>query len=202
MDIKINDLSLPFDNIKQRKGNFGQTLDYIEASSVIQRLNDVLDGNWSFEIIDYRIEEEEVYVKGQLTVGIITKQQFGGSQITRKKDSKEIICISDDLKAAASDCLKKCATLFGVGLSLYANTNSHKPTSIGNRNGNQPNSNGRITNAQITELFSTCKSNGILQSQVIKAAKDIYQKSISNLTGIEARNLIEQLTKRTANATN
>ena len=200
MDIKIKDLSQPFDNIKQRKGNFGQTLDYIETNSVIQRLNDVLEGNWSFEIVEFKIGEEEVFVKGQLTVGNIVKQQFGGSQITRKKDSKEIICISDDLKSAASDCLKKCATLFGVGLSLYSN--GHKPNTSSNRNGYQPNSNGRITNAQITELFSTCKSNGIPQSQVIKAAKDIYHKSISNLTGIESRNLIEQLTKRTANATN
>jgi len=195
MDIQIKDLSQPFDNIKQRKGNFGQTLDYIEASSVIQRLNDVLDGNWSFEILEFKIVEEEVFVKGQLTVGIIIKMQFGGSQVTRKKGSKEIICISDDLKAAASDCLKKCATLFGVGLSLYSNGNS-------SRNGHKSTSNGRISNAQITELFGTCKSNGILQSQVIKAAKDIYQKSISNLTGIEARQLIEKLTKRTANATN
>jgi len=190
MDIKIKDLSMQFDNIKQRKGNFGQTLDYIEASSVIQRLNDVLEGNWSFEIMEFKIGEEEVFVKGQLTVGSIVKQQFGGSQITRKKDSKEIICISDDLKSAASDCLKKCATLFGVGLSLYSN--GHKP----NTNGYQPNTNGRITNAQITELFSTCKSNGIPQSQVIKAAKDIYHKSISNLTGLEARSLINQLTQK------
>jgi len=185
MDIQIKDLSQPFDNIKQRKGNFGQILDYIEASSVIQRLNDVLEGNWSFEILEFKIGEEEVFVKGQLTVGSIVKQQFGGSQITRKKDSKEIICISDDLKAAASDCLKKCATLFGVGLSLYSTKNGHKPQT-----------NGRITNIQITELFSTCKSNGIPQSQVIKAAKDIYQKSISNLTGLESRNLINQLTQK------
>ena len=34
MDIQIKDLSQPFDNIKQRKGNFGQILDYIETSSV------------------------------------------------------------------------------------------------------------------------------------------------------------------------
>ena len=199
MDIQIKDLSQPFDNIKQRKGNFGQILDYIEASSVIQRLNDVLDGNWSFEIVEFKIGEEEVFVKGQLTIGSIIKQQFGGSQITRNKDSKEIICISDDLKAAASDCLKKTATLFGVGLSLYTNVPNGKSRQS---NGHKPTSNGRITNAQITELFGTCKANGIPQSQVIKAAKDIYQKSISNLTGIEARNLIEQLTKRTANATN
>jgi len=193
MDIQIKDLSQPFDNIRQRKGNFGQTLDYIEASSVIQRLNDVLEGAWSFEIIEFKIGEEEVFVKGQLTVGDIVKQQFGGSQITRKKDSKEIICISDDLKSAASDCLKKCATLFGVGLSLYTNVPNGQSRQA---NGHKPTSNGRITNAQITDLFSTCKANGVLQSQVIKAAKDIYQKSISNLTGIEAKNLINQLTQK------
>jgi len=199
MDIKINDLSQPFDNIKQRKGNFGQTLDYIETNSVIQRLNDVLEGNWSFQIVEFKIGEEEVFVKGLLTVGSIVKQQFGGSQITRKKDSKEIVCLSDDLKAAASDSLKKCATLFGVGLSLYS---SRPNGQSGQSNVHKPTSNGRISNSQITELFSKCKANGIPQSQVIKAAKDIYQKSISILTGIEARNLIEQLTKRTTIATN
>ena len=193
MDIQIKDLSQPFDSIKQRKGNFGQTLDYIETSSVIQRLNDVLEGNWSFQIVEFKIVEEEVFVKGQLTVGNIVKQQFGGSQITRKKDSKEIICISDDLKAAASDSLKKCATLFGVGLSLYSNGHNGQSRQT---NSNNTNTNGRISNAQITELFGTCKANGIPQSQVIKAAKDIYQKSISNLTGIEAKNLINQLTQK------
>ena len=66
MELQIKDLSQPFDNIKQRKGNFGQTLDYIEASSVIQRLNDVLEGRWSFEIVEFKIGEEEVGWK-QLT---------------------------------------------------------------------------------------------------------------------------------------
>jgi hypothetical protein len=35
-----------------------------------------------------------------------------------------IISLGDDLKAAATDCLKKCATLFGVGLHLYFDTPS------------------------------------------------------------------------------
>ena len=43
-------LEKPFDpnQIKQREGNFGKTLDYIEGHSVIQRLNDAFDANWSF----------------------------------------------------------------------------------------------------------------------------------------------------------
>jgi len=35
------------EQIKQREGSFGKMLDYIEAHSVIQRLNDAFDGEWS-----------------------------------------------------------------------------------------------------------------------------------------------------------
>ena len=77
---------------------------------------------WSFEIINHHINEKEgeVLVLGKLTVGNIVKMQFGSSQITRAKASGEIISIADDLKAAATDSLKKCATQMGVGLYLYS----------------------------------------------------------------------------------
>ena len=46
-------LEKPFDKeqIKQRKGNFGDMIDYVETHAVIQRLNDAFDGQWSFEIL-------------------------------------------------------------------------------------------------------------------------------------------------------
>ena len=43
--------------IKQREGNFGRTLDYIEGHSVIQRLNDAFEAAWSFEILEHKILE-------------------------------------------------------------------------------------------------------------------------------------------------
>ena len=188
MSIPISDLSEPFpqDAIKQRKGNFGNTLDYVESCNVIQRLNEVLEGRWSFRILFFQIDDEEVFVHGELKVDDAVRQQFGGSSITRKTDTKEAVSVADDLKAATADCLKKCASAFGVGLYLY------KPKSNGNGNGHK--SNGRITNKEITDLFTTCKANGIQQSQVIKTAQDVYKKSIAQLTSLEAKNLIEQLT--------
>ena len=105
--------------IRQRKGNFGQTLDYIETHVVIQRLNDAFDGQWNYEIAEYTQLFDEVVVLGRLTAEGITKQQFGSSKITRSKNGGEAISIGDDLKSAASDALKKCATLMGVGLHLY-----------------------------------------------------------------------------------
>jgi recombination DNA repair RAD52 pathway protein len=118
-------LERPFgpEQIKQREGNFGKMLDYIEGHAVIQRLNDAFDADWSFTIIRHDIlkETDEVIVIGQLNAGGIVKSQFGSSRITRARETGDIISLSDDLKAAATDALKKAATLFGVGLHLYRN---------------------------------------------------------------------------------
>ncbi|MCK5230630.1 MAG: hypothetical protein KAR13_10215 [Desulfobulbaceae bacterium] len=117
-------LEQPFnqEKIKQRAGNFGNTLDFIEGHSVIQRLNDSFEGNWSFEVQSHEIfyETGEVMVLGKLIAEDIIKTQFGVSRITKTKDTGEIISIGDDLKAAATDALKKTATQLGVGLHLYA----------------------------------------------------------------------------------
>ncbi|MBV5340620.1 MAG: hypothetical protein J0665_13870, partial [Deltaproteobacteria bacterium] len=72
--------------IKQRSGNFGKTLDYIEGHSVIQRLNEAFDGFWSFEIISHEILKDEVIVQGKLSTDKVIKTQFGSSSITRSKD--------------------------------------------------------------------------------------------------------------------
>ena len=105
--------------IRQRKGRNG-LLDYVEGHSVIQRLNEALDGAWSFEIVHHEVREEEVLVIGRLTAEGITKMAFGGSQVTRERESGALISISDDLKSASTDAMKKCATFLGVGLHLYA----------------------------------------------------------------------------------
>lgn len=111
------------EQIKQREGNFGKMLDYIEGHAVIQRLNDAFDADWSFTIIRYDIlkETDEVLVQGELKAGNVVKMQFGSSKITHARKNGDIISLGDDLKAAATDSLKKAATLFGVGLHLYRN---------------------------------------------------------------------------------
>lgn len=67
--------------------------------------------------------QDEVLVLGRLTAGTVCKTQFGTSSITRNKQTGEVISLGDDLKAAATDALKKAATLLGVGLSLYSGNN-------------------------------------------------------------------------------
>lgn len=114
-------LERPFEptQIRQRKGRNG-VLDYVEGHSVIARLNEALDGAWSFEVTHHEVREDEVVVLGKLTAEGITKMQFGVSQLTREKGTGALVSLGDDLKAAATDALKKCATFLGVGLHLYA----------------------------------------------------------------------------------
>jgi len=116
-------LEKPFatDLVKQRQGNYGKTLDYFEGHTIIQRLNEAFEAEWSFKIISHEIlkEADEVLVLGELKAFDIVKSQFGSSRIKRVKETGEIISIADDLKSAATDALKKTATLLGIGLQLY-----------------------------------------------------------------------------------
>ncbi len=123
MNREILEKSFGPEQIKQREGNFGKMLDYIEGHAVIQRLNDAFDADWSFTIVQHEIlkETDEVIVIGELKAGRVVKTQFGSSRITRARESGDIISLADDLKAAATDAVKKAATLFGVGLHLYRN---------------------------------------------------------------------------------
>lgn len=117
--MKADVLRRPFapEQVKQRQGQGGKTLSYIETHAVIARLNEGLDA-WSFEIVRHEIFEEEVVVVGKLTADGIIKMSFGGSALTRDRDG-QCVSIADDLKSAGSDALKKAASLLGVALELY-----------------------------------------------------------------------------------
>jgi hypothetical protein len=149
-------LEKPFDKeqIRQRKGNFGDMIDYVETHAVIQRLNDAFEGQWSFEIITQEKEGSEVIVLGKLTVEGVSKTQFGSNKISLSK-AGEVISIGDDWKAAGSDSLKKCASLFGVGLHLYGAEKKEQPPEQpgkGMSEKSQPKGGTVITKEQLAQI--------------------------------------------------
>lgn len=101
----------------------GRELTYVDGETIVSRLNDVLgyDG-WSFEVGQINVLEREVWATGRLTVytgeRTIVREQAGGQIINRTR-AGEIVELGNDIKGAVTDCLKKCATLVGVGLYLY-----------------------------------------------------------------------------------
>jgi len=125
---EANLLEHPFTDkqIKQRPGQGGQ-VDYVEGATVIKRLNDVFghDG-WQFEILEHLIGDttnkkgnpvKEVVVKGRLT--IVNELQFEAMKEQFGSPPGQQDNLGDQLKSAATDCLKKCASLLGIGLHLY-----------------------------------------------------------------------------------
>lgn len=121
--------------VRQRKlfrRNRELVIDYVPGHEVVKRLNDVFGLLWSFEIKDKHIDipNGQVAVLGSLSVmlqdesgrqacNLVVKEQWGGTVVSTYFDTGGIIALHDDLKIAATDALKKCATLFGVALYLY-----------------------------------------------------------------------------------
>lgn len=118
-------LTAPFDVVHKKPGG-GQ--DYITGEQVTSRLNEVLgfDG-WSFTVLQhgYNDEADELWALGEMIVHgerTVVRQQFGSQKPNRYssgQNSGRIIDLGFDLKGAATDALKKCASLIGVGLSLH-----------------------------------------------------------------------------------
>lgn len=118
----------PPQHIYRRKGKGGQVFDYVTGHYVTKILNFVFGWNWDFEVVTHGKEGDQVWVQGKLTVKddkghLIVKSQFGRADIKYKKDQthkpENMVDFGNDLKAAATDSLKKCASLLGVASDVY-----------------------------------------------------------------------------------
>jgi hypothetical protein len=103
----------------------GVELTYITGEQVASRLNEVLGvGGWSFRVLHQEIhaEADEVWALGEMVADIdgktVTRQQFGSQKLKRSRSTGAPLDLGFDLKGAATDAMKKCASWLGVGLYL------------------------------------------------------------------------------------
>ena len=200
MDVeKLQLLQRPFSGIRSRPGRNGQSIQYIEGHAIVQRLNDALVGDWSFRVLEHEIGEQEVLVLAELRTGDVVKQAFGGAEITRSKEGK-VVSIADDCKAAATDALKKAATLLGVGLQMQSAEAPQKPAAPRlvpqvQQEGEEPDipQSNRLTRKQAEFIARLTRTNGMSKGEVDALARDRYGKSYSFLTVKEASEFIQQL---------
>jgi hypothetical protein len=140
-------LATPFD-VTFRDLRGGVELEYITGEQATTRLNETLGFlNWNFRVLEHGIhpEADECWVLAELTVNLdgrtVVRQQFGSQKVKRSRSSGTPLDIGFDLKGAATDALKKCASLIGVALYLWK---KEPPAGLGN--GGQP-TNGAGQNA-------------------------------------------------------
>ena len=202
MEDTIGALLRPFPNskIKSRPGHNGLQLSYVEGHSVIQRLVEVFGLAWSFRVLQHEIGNQQVIVLGELRVGDTVKQAFGGSDITRARDGGQSISVADDLKSAATDALKKAATLLGVALHLYGDTPTNNNTHHSDNGARQPapsNGNGsrgsRLTRKQLAYIHRLSQDAGIDRADLEALSRAGFGKTCAYLTTRQASDFIDQL---------
>lgn len=117
----IDALCRPFprEAIKQNQGR-----DYVSGTSVIYRLNAATNYDWEFEITGHELvggadsqgNKPAQVVYGRMRIPVISngwRADMGTQALENSKDDHEAY------KGAATDCMKRCARQFGVGLHLW-----------------------------------------------------------------------------------
>ena len=202
----------PAELVRTRKGAFGRQLSYVETRHFIARLNEAHGGDWDFEIVEHRIFEEEVLVLGRLSAGGAVKVAFGGSSITRAKETGETLSVADDLKAAASDALKKCSSLLGLGLHLYddrgenavaqdeaGGTAASRSTTRPGGNGSGPQGSvnrgngGKLTSRQFQAILSLAERKALSEPALKSRVLDAFGVPLEQLDRRQASQLITEL---------
>jgi len=195
-------LCRPFapDQIRTRPGRNGQQLSYVATHAVIARLNEGCDA-WDFEIVEHSVHDDEVIVLGKLTADGVIKSAFGGSSITIDQQGR-VVSMADDLKAAASDSLKKCASLLGVGLELYgappAKPGPRQTGAANNNGGNGSNGSSgadpsdRITSKQLAAVHAACRRLGVSRDDLHGLVSERFSKpKLEYLSKAEASEILD-----------
>ncbi len=118
----------------KRPAKGGGEWTYVKVSYVRRVLDSIFGFNWDFEIetslaeaFDVAQKTKTCVVKGILKCRVkhdgqyieITKTQFGRAEVKFKRGSTEPLDFGNDMKAASSDALKKCASLLGIAADVY-----------------------------------------------------------------------------------
>ena len=132
---RIAEQATPKGEIRWRETRGGKQRPYTDSAYVIRTLNQAFGWDWDWivdneELLFNGERPFEVKVRGRLTVRLggqaVTKTQFGCQPIEFLRDGSAPVSIGDCFKGAASDALKKCASLLGIALDLYdSDSNVH-----------------------------------------------------------------------------
>ena len=137
----------PKSHIYERPAKGGGKWQYVTGTYFKKVLNLMFGWNWDFEIMDeiVNLEAAQVIIKGRLTVrtgnATIVRMQYGRQDLKFKNDylkddagnnvldangrAKKFkttipLDLGNDLKGAATDALKKCASELGIASDVYA----------------------------------------------------------------------------------
>lgn len=121
----------PATHVHSRKGKGGGNFKYVTGAYVKSQLNRLFGFDWNFTIKQFDVKGNQAIVFGRLegtirdkdgkVVTTLVREQFGRADIKVKREDKtKPLDFGNDLKAAATDALKKCASDLGIARDVYA----------------------------------------------------------------------------------
>ena len=116
----------PTNHIYERPAKGGGKWSYVTGTYVRKVLNLMFNFDWDFEVVEHKfdLQLKQAFVLGKLTVRTnnktIVKMQFGTKDIMFKRNSDLPLDIGNDLKAATTSALKKCASELGIASDVYS----------------------------------------------------------------------------------
>jgi hypothetical protein len=115
----------PETHIYTRPGKGGGQWKFVTGVYVKKVLNSIFGWDWDFEIVsfDVNMAAKQAIVHGKLTCrangATVVKHQFGRADIKIRKADGAPLDLGNDLKAASTDALKKCASELGIASDVY-----------------------------------------------------------------------------------
>lgn len=121
--LKILLKKTPAQYVHKRPAKGGGEWEYVTGGYVRKVLNLMFGWDHDFEIVSFQVISNQAIVQGRLTCRCngrtIVKMQFGSKDIVCRKGTDIPLSIGNDLKAAATDALKKCAAELGIAADIY-----------------------------------------------------------------------------------
>jgi hypothetical protein len=173
----------------------------VEGNAVIQRLNDAFDNNWNFTVVEHHVlSTGEVLVLGRIGAFGVVKEAFGKSSPAVSRETGEVLSEADAYKSAATDSLKKCATMLGVALYLYSDDipdqADDKPTRIKPTEPDRkepPAPANRASSKQVSAIWSIGRKLGLNANEIRQRCLADYGSFPENLDRAVASRFIGEL---------
>ena len=158
------------------KTNSYNGLSYIQWPYIKRRLDEVLGGNWSFEVVRETFLEDQVIVSVKLMIGDTYRMAHGHCS-TEKKDKGLAVQI------ATTEGFKKSASFFGVGMYLYLK--NPEPAQE-----NAQSENIKASEKQIKYLDDLSGKIGLSSNEV---CHEHFKKDVDDIDTSEANQVIKAL---------
>jgi len=178
----------PKDVVFERPIRGGSNVDYVPGWWFVEQLNSLFGHLWDFRVLRESVGTVQVWVLGELTVrsyegAVVVKTAYGGSDIKKYSDKTEksgqVIDIADDLKAAATDSLKKASTLLGLASDIYGKREVTERTGPGK--------------SQIAALYKIGLSKGMDKEKVDTYCTQKHGKLPNEIETVLVLGLIQEL---------